>query len=71
MFNWLCGSKPKTIFIIYKLKTENIDTVIEITDEKKVKKRLKELQKSRHVYNHIVYDEDEDTAIRKFYNYKN
>ena len=70
MFNWLCGSKPKTIFIIYKLKNENVDTVIEMIDEKKVKKRLKELQKSRHVYNHIVHDEDENTAIRKFYNYK-
>ena len=70
MFDWLCGSKPKTVFVVYKLKTENIDIVIEIINEKKVKKRLKELQQSRHIYNHIVYDEHEDKAIQKFYDYK-
>ena len=68
MFNWLCCKQSKPVYIIYKLKQNNIDTVIEKTNEHNLKKRLYNLKNSRYIYDKIIYDYDQNIALNKFYN---
>ena len=69
MLSWLFfRNKSKDVFIVYKLKQNNIDTVIEVTKEHKLQKRLINLKKSNFVHNKITYDYNENVALQKFYN---
>ena len=68
MFNCFKFKSSTTVYIVYKLKQKNIDTVIEETTINKLNKRLTNLKSSNYIYDKIVYDTNMEDAIKKFYN---
>ena len=68
MFNCFKCKSSTTVYIVYKLKQKNIDTVIEETTINKLNKRLTNLKSSNYIYDKIVYDTNMENAIKKFYN---
>ena len=67
MFNCLLD-KSDPVYIVYKLKQKNIDTIIEETTKRKLKNKLKKLKLCTNIGSKIVYDTILDNAIKKFYN---
>ena len=66
MFNCFLN-KSDPVYIVYKLKQKDIDTIIEETTIRKLKNRLKKLKSSRSINGKIIYDSNIDNAIKKFY----
>ena len=66
MFSFLFP-KSDSVYIAYKLKQKDIDTIIEETTKRKLKKRLKQIKSSGYINGKIVYDTNINNVIRKFY----
>ena len=59
--------KSEPVYIVYKLKQKDIDTIIEETTIRKLKKRLRNLKSCGYIDGKIVCDTNMDNAIKIFY----
>ena len=60
-------TKSEPVYIVYKLKQKDIDTIIEETTKRKLKNRLKQIKSNGYIDSKIVYNTNINNAIKEFY----